>query len=186
MAHIKMVEMNKIITDIVKAVRIKAKELEIQEGIVAICCNAGQNLMYEKSSNDYFADFLVGEDLVRFFSLKGTDFSFIESLKSGVENFEYFGDVVKKIAVAAEVYFVSGGQELISRNVCSPVNYGGCVTYPLIANYKPCGEIYVAVIGGSERQNEVCAWEAYIPISTGLSACRTTNPGPAKYGIPEL
>lgn len=187
MVLIQMVEMNQAILGIVNAVRKKAEQLGIVDGAVAVCCSEREGFEDDmRDGNKCFYSLLVGEDSLRIFPLKQSEGSFTESLAEDTKNLEYFGDVAKGIAAAALAHHRSEGQELTSRGPNAPTGCGGCVIYPLMINRKPCGKIYVSVAGGSERQNEVCAWEAYKAIIDGMKICRTTNPGPALYGIPEL
>ena len=183
MALVQGIEMNQAINSIVEAVRRKAKEVGIENGVVVICYSNRSGFDDEGAGEKCFQSLLKGEDSLRAFSLSKEGISFTESLKDDLEDFEHLGYAAREIAAAAKAYHLSKGHELTSRDLHSPMGYGGYVTYPLVINKKPCGKIYVAVAGGSERQNEACAWEAYQPIKDGIKVCKTTNPGPRKYGI---
>ncbi len=186
MALIQVIEMNQMIDGIVKAVRKKATEIGIENGVIAICCSDREDFGDERAGRKCFQGILQGEDSLKVFSLKDTKLSFTESLADEFEDFEHFGYAAKAIAAAAKTYHLSQGHELTSRGLYSYMGCGGCVVFPLVINREPCGKIYVAVAGGTESQNELCAWAAYDEIVTNLYACKTTNPGVAKYGVPEI
>lgn len=186
MVLVQMIEMNQTVLGIVDAVRKKAEQLGIVDGVVAVCCTEREGFEDMREGNKCFYSLLAGEDSLKIFPLQRSESSFTEGLANDAKNFEHFGDAAKEIAAAAFAYHSSKGHELTSRDMHAPIGCGGCVVYPLTINRKPCGKIYVSVAGGNERQNEVCAWEAYEAIVNGIRVCRTTNPGPAFYGIPEL
>ena len=185
MAIVQIIEMNKTINGIVGAVRKKAQEIGIKNGVVAVCYNNNRGYDDPRSEKKCFPDLLDGESSVRVFSLnEDGSTSPAECTMLKIDNDSGF--LVSMIAMAAKACRLSKGKEFTSRGAHSPDGYGGCVAFPLTINHNHCGNIYVAVTGGNERENEVCAWEAYNRIVKGLVACKTTNPGPLKYGIPEL
>ncbi len=186
MALVQAIEMNQTINGIVTAVRKKAEEVGIPSGVVAICYSDREGFDDERAGKKCFQSLLKGEDSLKVFPLKETGLSFTEGLADELEDFEHFGYAAKAIAAAAKAYHSSQGHELTSRDLHSHMGCGGCVVFPLTINREPCGKIYVAVAGGTERKNELCAWAAYDEIVNKLQVCKTTNPGAAKYGIPEI
>lgn len=169
-------EMEMVIRHIVSKVRDKAKEFSFNEGVVAICCT---NRRRSDGAGKCFGEIWPDEDSIRIFSLKG-NLSFTESLRFGHDDFNHFGTVATKIAVAAKVYYTSKGHEFMSRSLNFPMGYDGCVVYPLRNDRRQiCGLMYVSVSGGTDAQNEACAWEAFGPITEELTFFETTNPGPS-------
>lgn len=165
--------MDRITRRVVKAVRAKAEECEVQEGVVAIgYCN--------EDGKDCFRGLLKGEDCMRVFSLKMDD-AFTESLESEEEDPENFGNALRKVGMAAKVYAKTSGHELTSCHPNIGINDAGCVVFPIVFNFIPFGKIYVSVSGMSKEYNELCAWEAYDSIVESLGICDTSNPGPKYY-----
>ena len=184
MALVQPYEMDSIVERILVAVRKKAAEFGLTEGAVAICCS--DDVSFTKLKQTSCFGLLPGEDCMRVFPIK-QDGSFAVRNEHFEEEADCFGVVAMKVAAAREAYDRDFHSPLTSResssisNITGRQNWGGCVNYPLKINGRLCGFIFVAVSGGTERQDELCAWEAYEPISRGLVACCTSNPGRIAY-----
>ena len=188
MALIQYAEMEFIIKDIVTAVRAKAAELGLKDGALAICYNNTPDHS-EGCSPVAFDGLKRGEDRMRIFHLSENG-SHIVRDEDGKECYQCFGIVAMKIAAAAKVFFSTNRQCILSseadevQNIPGRVNWGGCVLYPIYYGHNHiedfCAKIYVAVSGGTDEEDEACAWAALEPIRKGLKGCFTLIP--AKYG----
>ena len=184
MALIQNEEMELVVEKMVKAVRAKAAQLGIKDGALAICYN--NTPAFSEGSNEVaFEDLKAGEDRLRVFRLhpKG---SHIVRDEDGAELYQCFGIVAMKIAAAAKTYAKTQGQCILSSvgdetdNIPGRVNWGGCVRYPIFINPdQHCANIYVSVSGGTDEDDERCAWAALKPIQRYLAYCYPRIP--AKY-----
>lgn len=181
MALVQLYEMDSIIIGILMAIRKKAAEFDLSEGAIAICCSDDDFSTRSRQISCF--GLLPGEENMRIFPLRvGGSFVLQD------DETDCLGVVAAKIAAAKEAYIKEPHSPLTSRectseNIPGRQNLGGCVTYPLKTNGHLCGLIYVAVCGGTERQDELCAWEAYEPIKYGLVSCATSNPGRDAYAV---
>ncbi len=180
MVHI---QMNKIVQSIVEAVRNKAREFGLGAGAIGICYKNVPN-----AADITCFDLLPGEDVIRIFPIKEGG-SHIVKGEDGRQEAQCFGVVAEKITAAAKAYKDTNGYALTSEccrnedNIPGRQNWGGCVLFPVYFMGHMCGRIYVAVSGGTEREDSTCAWEAYSPICAWLSSydLHTNNPGPVEY-----
>lgn len=184
MALVQVGEMYNIVDNIVKAVRTKAESFGLTDGAIGICCVNDRS--YTKKKHVACFESWRDEDILHVFALKKGG-SYIVKDAADKEAAQCFGVIAAKIAATAKAYEATGGKALTSDscrdedNIPGRQNWGGCVLFPLEINGKLCGKIYVAVSGGREYEDVLCAWEAYGPIRNGLVACDTTNPGPVDY-----
>ena len=185
MAILSEIEKRNLITGILKVVRAKATKIGLENGAVGICYVDDATFTSKKGISCF--DLLPGETCLRIFALKKGG-SHVVLFDDGKEKKQCFGMVAEKIAAATKAYEDTGGYALTSEscrdedNIPGRWNYGGCVLYPITINDQLCGRIYVAVSGGTQKQDIACAWEAYKIIKDGMVACKTANPGPVRYG----
>ena len=180
MVHI---QIDEIVQNIVEWVRDKARELGLGAGAIGICYKNVPN-----AADITCFDLLPGEDVIRIFPIKEGG-SHIVKDENGKEEAQCFGIVAAKITAAAKAYKDTHGRALTSEccrdadNIPGRQNWGGCVLFPVYFMGHMCGRIYVAVSGGTEREDSMCAWEAYSPICTWLSLrnLHTNNPGHVEY-----
>ena len=183
MALIQFYEMEHVVENIVKAVRAKAAEFGLKNGAIAICYN--NTPAYSKKVGPIsFEELEPGEDRIRVFQLSPGG-SHIVRDESGNDAYQCFGIVANKIAAAAKAYRKSGGACLLSSeaeegdNIPGRINWGGCVLYPIYLNHNHCANIYVSVSGGTDEEDEECAWAALGPIRHTLLGCYPNIP--SKY-----
>ncbi|MBR0134444.1 hypothetical protein IJM16_04260 [Candidatus Saccharibacteria bacterium] len=184
MALIQREEMELVVGKTVNAVRAKAAQLGIKDGALAICYN-NTPAFSEGSDEVAFDDLKAGEDRLRVFRLHA-DGSHIVRDEDGAELYQCFGIVAMKIAAAAKAYAKSHGRCILSSegdevdNIPGRVNWGGCVRFPIFINPdQHCANIYVSVSGGTDKEDELCAWAALKPIQQCLTYCYPRIP--AKY-----
>ncbi len=184
MALIQYSEMERVVKDVLAAVRAKAAELGLKNGAIGICYNNARGYAGDGTVIT-FEDLEPGEDRLRIFQLSEGG-SHILRDENNNEIVQCFGIINQKIAAAAKVYKDSDGECILSSeakeedDIPGRKSWGGCVLYPIHINHRLCGKIYVAVSGGEEDEDEACAWAALQPMRAALLGCYPLIP--AKYG----
>lgn len=178
------ITVRKLTADILDAVRKEAENQNISQGAIAIC--------YEpliSGLNDWLGILDGAYSSTHTFPVvPGKDTYFREDY---TEVADCAGVVAMKIAAAkrSEIEAKTQSFEVPTRAQCTSgaldkslvcdgrINWKGCVLYPLgvLTNGGPCGHagheavnIYVAVSGGTEEQDEAAAWAA-LPVLQKLT-----------------